>query len=688
MIRCWIYFLVIFLSLSQVDWAGANTRSLQYVRVPSKIFDHIAIGRSSVVVRSDSCSQEECNMGNLLGEAVLRMARRHGQCEAALLPASLFRAPMTPDEYGFFSLGQIRAAVADEPLMVAELTAVDLLRLIENGLTAKSTTGGHFLQMTGLRMAFDPARPPLRRVLSLTLTNGEDLVRDGMLVAASRLIRVALPRSLADASGVVSVSALPCSTRSALVQFLCRHVLRPWSKRDTAVTHDTHIRNLSMRDDGLSGRGRSPLNGWYWQDGYYGTSLAVTQNNGRLEAGWFTYDHNGTPAVYRSILGRLGTGFDGSLCLNDQVIGRMHIDFDISARSLVMKVVLPDMTSVLSMTRYTDATHSGWTDRRDLNGWWYGAEGDFFLETRGGAIVGAWIPKEGPWLACSDLSSDGEGDIKNFRNLTWGKYANGQISGGEYKSPDLIEISHGWFKIIDAEQLEISIAGKPLILQRDPYTLNFVILADPHLMAPELIRAYGPALRTYELGDCKLLAASDAIMSATVERLIQDKTLAFVIIPGDLTKDGEAASHQRMLTHLARLRDAGIATYVVPGNHDLLNPHSMCYRWNSTEPAQSFSPQEFAMYYGEYGYEQALSKDTASLSYVVEPVDGIWLFAIDSCRYDENVGLDDPIIGGRIRSRTQEWLTKQAIKGKERGKLLLAFMHHGLDGAFHGTVSP
>lgn len=41
-----------------------------------------------------------------------------------------------------------------------------------------------------------------------------------------------------------------------------------------------------------------------------------------------------------------------------------------------------------------------------------------------------------------------------------------------------------------------------------------------------------------------------------------------VLITGDLTKDGEQLSHQYVISKLDELRDLGIKTLVIPGNHD------------------------------------------------------------------------------------------------------------------------
>jgi len=50
-----------------------------------------------------------------------------------------------------------------------------------------------------------------------------------------------------------------------------------------------------------------------------------------------------------------------------------------------------------------------------------------------------------------------------------------------------------------------------------------------------------------------------------------------VIVPGDLTNNGEKVNHIKFAAYLKELEDAGIAVFVVPGNHDIENPGSKNY---------------------------------------------------------------------------------------------------------------
>jgi 3',5'-cyclic AMP phosphodiesterase CpdA len=66
------------------------------------------------------------------------------------------------------------------------------------------------------------------------------------------------------------------------------------------------------------------------------------------------------------------------------------------------------------------------------------------------------------------------------------------------------------------------------------------------------------------------------------------------------------------------------------------------------------------------------------LSYVVEPVEGLWVFGLDACRYKENQPGSHPHTDGRFSDETLEWIEAIALKGAEMNKKMIAFMHHGV----------
>lgn len=204
---------------------------------------------------------------------------------------------------------------------------------------------------------------------------------------------------------------------------------------------------------------------------------------------------------------------------------------------------------------------------------------------------------------------------------------------------------------------------------------RFAVLSDPHVYDTSL-GTTGAAFEEYLSNDRKMLAESVEIMEAMVAELLNVKDLDFVIIPGDLTKDGEKVSHEKMASFLAKLNDKGIKTYVVPGNHDINNPHAVSFSGSTTTRVASVTPEEFAEIHNKSGFAKAIYKDKNSLSYVAEPADNVWLFAIDSCKYDNNATY--PETSGEISAETLSWILDKLAIAKAKGKLVIGMMHHGI----------
>lgn len=211
---------------------------------------------------------------------------------------------------------------------------------------------------------------------------------------------------------------------------------------------------------------------------------------------------------------------------------------------------------------------------------------------------------------------------------------------------------------------------------------RFAVLADLHYYDPTL-GVNGRAFYNEVLSASKLFHLSSELLWQALSELKQEKGLAFIIICGDLTKDGERINHLRLAEHLSQIEKTGIQVFVVPGNHDLANPFARSYSGESTPQLESVSPAEFAAIYAPFGYSQALFRDSDSLSYVVEPVAGLWLFALDSTTSYKNTA-QRLSSAGYLKDSTLRWLEESLKKAYAQGKLTMGMMHHGLLEHFKG----
>jgi len=203
----------------------------------------------------------------------------------------------------------------------------------------------------------------------------------------------------------------------------------------------------------------------------------------------------------------------------------------------------------------------------------------------------------------------------------------------------------------------------------------FSVISDTHLYDASL-GSSGAAFEKTMNSDRKLLLDGQDLLDYAIKEIIASK-VKFVLVCGDLTKDGELVNHNISAEKLKKLTAAGIPVYVVPGNHDINNPDAVKFNGNNTEPVPSINAGDFARIYGELGFNAAIKRDDDSLSYVAEPVEGLWLLALDACRYRENKPGKHEIVSGKMSQKTIDWITSVLREAADKNKAVMAMMHHG-----------
>lgn len=208
---------------------------------------------------------------------------------------------------------------------------------------------------------------------------------------------------------------------------------------------------------------------------------------------------------------------------------------------------------------------------------------------------------------------------------------------------------------------------------------TFCIATDIHLMAPSLLVEEGKAYEDYMKRDRKMLKESPLLLDELTKGILKEHP-SFVLVPGDLTKDGERVSHDYLVENSFRkFKNAGINVFVVPGNHDIKNPHAVAFKKDTTERVTTISRDEFDQIYADYGYRDALSRDEASLSYVAQLTPSLRLLALDACMYDSNdFEANTCEHAGTLRPATLQFVERELKKAQQAGQKVVAMMHHGL----------
>lgn len=206
---------------------------------------------------------------------------------------------------------------------------------------------------------------------------------------------------------------------------------------------------------------------------------------------------------------------------------------------------------------------------------------------------------------------------------------------------------------------------------------KIMVISDIHLLAPSLYDD-GHAAKQLDKSDMKMVVASDLIMRYLIDEVIEAKP-QLLLISGDLTFNGERASHERLVEHLQRLEKAGVRALVIPGNHDVMCPYSKQYIGDEPSAVANVTSEEFAAIYAHFGYGSDSQRDPNSLSYTCEPIPGLVMLCIDSNIYSQSGNAEVTYhTDGAVKPETLEWIKQQLAAAKQDGKRVIAMMHHHL----------
>lgn len=222
------------------------------------------------------------------------------------------------------------------------------------------------------------------------------------------------------------------------------------------------------------------------------------------------------------------------------------------------------------------------------------------------------------------------------------------------------------------------------VIKSSAIKIKIAVLSDIHYMdrtlIPEDISA-NPAFQAVLIADgYKLTEISDPIFRKAISELKKEKP-DIVLIPGDMSKDGEKLNHEAVREQLQQLIVRGIKVFVVPGNNDINNPSSTSYEGTTAVSIPNVNPEEFVEIYYDCGYNGS-ERDPNSLSYLSKPYPKLWILGIDDCRYSPKVSRK-----GEIKPQTLAWIKEKMVEANENDALVLTIMHHGVIEHFSNNIS-
>ncbi len=197
--------------------------------------------------------------------------------------------------------------------------------------------------------------------------------------------------------------------------------------------------------------------------------------------------------------------------------------------------------------------------------------------------------------------------------------------------------------------------------------VTVAVATDLHYLASELTDFGEFYTGLVTEADGKAMPHIEELVRAFAEEIAAGGPDALVL-SGDLTFNGEKLSHERLAEILARVEAAGVPVYVIPGNHDLMNPSAARFTGDGFELVESVTAEEFAEIYAAFGYDEALSRDAGSLSYSARLAPGLRLLCVDV----------NASGGGWVPDGSLLWVEEELRAARAAGERVLAVSHQNL----------
>jgi 3',5'-cyclic AMP phosphodiesterase CpdA len=207
--------------------------------------------------------------------------------------------------------------------------------------------------------------------------------------------------------------------------------------------------------------------------------------------------------------------------------------------------------------------------------------------------------------------------------------------------------------------------------------ITFFVATDVHYLA-ESLTDNGEAYQKFTSGgDGRQLNYISEIVDALAND-IKKKKADVLIVSGDLTTNGEKKSHKEFAEKLKKIEESGTSVFVIPGNHDILDPFARSFKGSDQYPTDYINEKDFETIYKDFGYREAVLRDANTLSYLAAPSEDVWLLMLDTAKYKDNIEKKRPRLDGEISTETLEWIKKCSDLAKKNNAQLVAVMHHNL----------
>lgn len=166
------------------------------------------VGQTAVVLDGESCGVEECNLGNLIADAVNYYYAVHydgdqwTDAPVTIIPAGAISASISPSNRpASVTMGDLMSAIPTESNLVAvNMSGTVLLEVLEHAVSTYDETNptGQLLQFSGIRVVYDLSKQTGSRVVRAVVRCWQCRVPEFYTIDSWRNYKVLMPAALAN----------------------------------------------------------------------------------------------------------------------------------------------------------------------------------------------------------------------------------------------------------------------------------------------------------------------------------------------------------------------------------------------------------------------------------------------------------------------------------------------------------
>ena len=223
--------------------------------------------------------------------------------------------------------------------------------------------------------------------------------------------------------------------------------------------------------------------------------------------------------------------------------------------------------------------------------------------------------------------------------------------------------------------------------------LTFGVISDLHYYPESLMGSDVQAFIDVSKLNASTSYLADALLDNALyeyEQQAKTRDIKYILIPGDLTKNGEYEGHRALSQKLKDFEDrTGIQVLVINGNHDIRRTSdAAAFNSGKFETTRATEPEEFRELYADLGYDLADAfftppdgEEAGMLSYAATLEGGYRLIALDGGCYSADSNSDGKNEGetrGAYSEALMEWALEQIADAKAKGLTVIGLTHFNL----------